>query len=271
MFLTKNFCYLEMMRSGSTHIHKLFKKYVDEGKQIGHHGPASREIINSDRVFVGSIRNPWSWYLSVWSFGCENGGHLHYRLTQKKIYFDQLGLNIKPQLFLFVFLQQFFKPLQKWRTLFSDSDNKENFREFLKLLLSNKRIYDVGDGYAFSPINTYAGLMTYYYFFLHTDHKNLIFTKHVNTYEKLQIFDKKYNLLKFVIKNENLEQDFFNFLKKMNIEVSENEKNKVLLADKTSVSQKKNNLDYYYDKETMKLVLEKERFLIEKYNYNYTI
>ena len=96
MFLTNSFCYLEMMRSGSTHIHKLLKKYNPEGEQIGHHGPASDKILKSDRVFVGSIRNPWSWYLSVWSFGCENGGHLHYRLTHKKIYFDQLGFKIKP-------------------------------------------------------------------------------------------------------------------------------------------------------------------------------
>ena len=66
MYLTKKICYLEMMRSGSTHIHKLFKEFIPEGKQIGHHGPASKEIMESDRIFIGSIRNPGSWYLSVW-------------------------------------------------------------------------------------------------------------------------------------------------------------------------------------------------------------
>ena len=176
MYLTDNFCYLEMMRTGSTHIHKLFKKYVPNGKQIGHHGPADNKIIESNRIFVGSVRNPWSWYLSVWSFGCENGGHLHYRLTEKKVYFNQLGFNLKPHLFLYVFFQQFFKPLQKWRVLFSDSDNNENFREFLKLLLSNKRIYDIGDGYAFSPLSKFSGLMTYYYLLLHTNH-TILFLK----------------------------------------------------------------------------------------------
>ena len=148
MYITNQFCYLEMMRSGSTHIHKMFKKFVPEGRQIGHHGPADINILKSNRKFVGSIRSPWSWYLSVWSFGCENGGHLHHRLTEKKIYFDQLGFRLKPYLFPYVFFQQFFKPLQKWRMLFSDSDNYENFRKFLKLIYSNKRVFDLGDGYA---------------------------------------------------------------------------------------------------------------------------
>ena len=269
MYLTKKICYLEMMRSGSTHIHKLFKEFIPEGKQIGHHGPASKEIMESDRIFIGSIRNPWSWYLSVWSFGCENGGHLHHRLTFKKIYFDQLGFKIKPYMFLYVFFQQFFKPLQKWRLLFSDSDNKENFREFLSLLLNNERIYDVGDGYAFSPLSKFSGLMTYYYLLLHTNHKNRIFFEQVNTYEKMKLFDRKYNILNYVIKNENLENDFFNFLSTINIKVKDEVKSKIINSDKSSKSQKINDLNYYYDTKSIELVMNKEKFIIEKYNYQF--
>ena len=68
------------------------------------------------------------------------------------------------------------------------------------MLLSNKRIYDIGDGYAFSPLSKFSGLMTYYYLLLHTNHKNLIFKDQVETFEKLKTFDEKYNILKFIIK-----------------------------------------------------------------------
>ncbi len=269
MYLTDKFCYLEMMRSGSTHVHRLFKKFVPNGKQIGHHGPPSEEIIKSKRMFVGSIRNPWSWYLSVWSFGCENGGHLHYRLTEKKIYFNQLGFKLKPLLFPYVFFQQFFKPLQKWRILFSDSDNYENFREFLKLIFSNKRVYDLGDGYVFSPMHKFSGIMTYYYVYLHSSKRKLIYKNEVDTFEKLKNFDQKYNLLDFTIKNETLENDFFEFLEINNIKINEDEKIKAKKMDKTSMSLKKNNLNYYYDNECKKLVQEKDKLIIEKYNYKY--
>ena len=79
-----------------------------------------------------------------------------------------------------------------------------------KLLLSNKRIYDIGDGYAFSPLSKFSGLMTYYYLLLHTNHR-IYFKDQVETFEKLKLFDEKYNILKFIIKNENLEKDFFSF------------------------------------------------------------
>ena len=45
-----------MMRTGSTHIHKLFKKYVPNGKQIGHHGPADNKIIESNIDKVAEVR-----------------------------------------------------------------------------------------------------------------------------------------------------------------------------------------------------------------------
>ena len=270
MYLTEKFCYLEMMRSGSTHLHKLFKEFAPEGKQIGHHGPPDKDIINSNRKFVGSIRDPWSWYLSVWSYGCENGGHLHYRLTEKKIYFDHLGFKIKPYSFLYVFFQQFFKPLQQWRLLFNDVDNYENFRKFLKMIYNKKRIYDLGDGYAFSPMNNFAGLMTYYYVNLHSSKRLLIFKKNfVDNYEQLRDFDKKYNLLDFTIKTNNLEEDFFKFFKINNYKIDLTKKDEVRNLVKTAKSSKQKDLDYYYDKETVELISLKEKFIIEKYNYKY--
>ncbi len=269
MFLTNDFCYLEMMRSGSTHIHKMFQKFVPEGRQIGHHGPADTNILKSKRKFVGSIRSPWTWYLSVWSFGCENGGHLHHRLTEKKIYFDQLGFRLKPYLFPYVFFQQFFKPLQQWRMLFSDSDNYDNFRKFLKLIYSNKRVFDLGDGYAFSPMHKFSGIMTYYYVWLHSSKRNLIYSGTVDNYEKLKDFDKHFNILDYVIKNENLENDFFDFLEKVKVKIDKNKKDDMKKLDKSSKTLKKNSLDYYYDKESIELVREKEKLIIDKYQYKY--
>ena len=176
---------------------------------------------------------------------------------------------MKPHLFPYVFFQQFFKPLQKWRLLFSDSDNAENFKIFIKLLYSNKRIYDLGDGYAFSPIHKFSGLMTYYYVWLHSSKRNLIYTNYVDSFEKLKVFDKNFNILNYVIKSENLENDFFHFMKKMNISFDDQKRTDVNKLDKSSKSFKKNSLDYYYDKECKELVQEKEKLIIEKYNYKY--
>ena len=52
------------------------------------------------------------------------------------------------------------------------------------------------------------------------------------------------------------------------IKISQDEKDKILKIDKSSKSYKK-NLDYYYDQDKINLVQEKEKFLIDKYNYNF--
>ena len=153
--------------------------------------------------------------------------------------------------------------------LFSDSDNYDNFRKFLKLIYSNKRVFDLGDGYAFSPMHKFSGLMTYYYVSLHSSKRNLIYTGAVDNYEKLKNFDKNFNILDYVIKNENLENDFFDFLEKVKVKIDKNKKDDIKKLDKSAKSLKKNSLDYYYDKESIELVQEKEKLIIDKYHYQY--
>tara|TARA_Y100000590_G_C15666564_1_gene994678 strand:+ start:175 stop:1023 length:849 start_codon:yes stop_codon:yes gene_type:complete len=268
MFLSDKICYLELTRSGSTHIHKLLKSYIPEGKQIGHHGPAEKNIINSSRFFLGSVRNPWDWYVSVWSFGCDQGGSVWYQLTQKKVYFTQLGFFLKPWLFPYVFLQQFSKPLNRWRSLFSDAQNTDNFREWLKLLLGNSRLYDVGHGYGFSSIYKFSGLMTYLYVTLHSSRRKQIYKNKINSKEQLVKFDKKYNFINYTIKNENLESNFIEFLSLAKIKIDEKEKEKIYNLKRTTASSNKRNLNDYYDQECLDLVQEKEKLIIDKYNYD---
>ena len=69
--------------------------------------------------------------------------------------------------------------------------------------------------------------------------------------EKLKDFDKHFNILDYVIKNENLENDFFDFLEKVKVKIDKNKKDDMKKLDKSSKTLKKNSLDYYYDKESI--------------------
>ena len=89
MYLSKDLCYLELHRTGSVHILKLLEKYFPGGKKIGMHNRANKETYNSKIFFLGSIRNPWDWYVSLWGKGCDGWGDLYTRLTTKKIYFNR--------------------------------------------------------------------------------------------------------------------------------------------------------------------------------------
>ena len=92
----------------------------------------------------------------MWEKACDKKGDLYRRTTSKKIYFDRIGLKTKPWLSPYIFLQQLNKPLKKWREVFLNSKNPQNFRSWLKLLL-NERIYDDGSGYGLSSIHNFSG------------------------------------------------------------------------------------------------------------------
>jgi len=155
-----------------------------------------------------------------------------------------------------------------WRDSYKDHKNPENFRKWLKLIYDPKRKRDFNEGYSESSISGYAGLMTYLYcnFFIKDFFKTQNF-RGMNSFEELKEFDKKNNLLDFTIKVESLENDFIAMVEKFGYNIDEKTKNLILKSGKTNIS-KHLKPSTYFDEETIELVAEKEKLIIEKYNYS---
>lgn len=268
MFLSDKLCYLDMHRSGSTHLVQLLNKYVPNGKVIGIHIRPDQNIYKSKRFFLGSIRNPWEWYVSIWSFGCVQRGGLYKRLISKKIHLNNLGFKRKPLLAPYIFFQQFFRPMSLWKNLYSDSGNIKNFRIWLKILLGGSRIHDIGEGYNFSSINRFAGLMTYRYLVFYSSDIENLYNDSIASHKQLKEFDNKYNILNYTIRNELLEENFFKVMLDLNIKINDTEKNNIknLKRGKWGAWRDKNLIDFY-DDECLELILEKEKLIIDKYSY----
>jgi hypothetical protein len=267
MFLSDKLCFLQLHRTGTTHIAKLLKKYIPEGNQIGFHNRATKDIYNSNLFFLGSVRNPWDWYVSTWGKGCDGVGITYKRLTEKKFYFNNLGFKTKPWLSPYIFLQQINKPLNKWRELYSDPKNPENFRSWLKLYLQ-ERIFDDPSGYGISDINKFSGHLSYRYLTLFLKNDRKLFDNSIKNYSDLKKLDEQDNVLNYVIKNENLVKDLLNCLDKFEIKINEQERKIMYSLEKTNKSNRDQDFLRYYDQDTLDLVGKKEKLIIEKYNYN---
>tara|TARA_Y100000590_G_scaffold426042_1_gene534647 strand:+ start:2299 stop:3087 length:789 start_codon:yes stop_codon:yes gene_type:complete len=257
-----------MHRTGSTLLVELLNKYVPNGKIVGVHERPGQDIYKSNRFFLGSIRNPWEWYVSAWSFGCVKRGGLYKRLALKRIHFKNLGFKTKPLLAPYIFLQQFWRPLSLWRKLYNDPKSIKNFREWLKLLLGGTRIHDIGEGFDFSSINKFSGLMTYRYLVFYSSNIKSLYNNSLTSFEDLEEFDKKNNILNYTIRNESLEKNFFDVLLKLNIKISEKEKDNInnLKRGKWGVWRDK-KLEDFYDDECLELIEQKEKLIINKYKY----
>ena len=84
----------------------------------------------------------------------------------------------------------------------------------------------------------------------------------------MEEFDKKYNILNYTIRNESLEKNFFDVLLKLNIKISEKEKNNINNLKKGKWGAWRNkSLRNFYDDECLELIQEKEKLIINKYGY----
>jgi hypothetical protein len=101
MTITDDFIYLELQKTGSTHVTKLLQQlHKNNFVKIGKHNtiktmPKHVLVGFESKIKVGNIRNPWDWYVSLWSFGCQKRGGLHKMLTKpiggKKSFMNQMA------------------------------------------------------------------------------------------------------------------------------------------------------------------------------------
>lgn len=289
MLISDKLIYLELPKTACSHIRDLLQLLIG-GEIIGKHNrPPSYLLQKNDKFIVGSIRNPWDWYVSLWAFGCDGKGSLYSRLTSKKIKkqglisFNELNTinTFSLSILTRIILENYCKNINLYKEIYSDSKNPKKFRQWLKLILelnSNKKFL-LGDGYPFSSISTFAGLYTYYYIRIFAKKFSNIYTKKIKNTEELRKFDQDNNILHNVIRIEALESDLVEILNKTghNVDWSDLETISTFKPNwhsnknsKTNSSSRNKNYQYYYDLESIELVSRREKFIIQKYGYTFS-
>ena len=94
MIVTDRLLFLHLHKSGGTFVNALLKRCVPSAEQVGYHLPY-REVPAAfrDRPVVGTVRNPWAYYVSWYHFQlgvpkrnllfqlCSNEGQLGFKET----------------------------------------------------------------------------------------------------------------------------------------------------------------------------------------------
>jgi hypothetical protein len=274
MFVADGLVYLELQKTGGTHICRLLEQYA-QGHPQGKHHRATKDIASA--YVIGSIRNPWDWYVSLWAYGVSGRGAVRAR-TVTGVDFDYyhrllpttMGKNwLTPGEFITSLWHDAMKPVVLWRETYRDATDPMQFRSWLKMLLSRERRFDIGEGYGFSPLSEHAGLLTYRYFRLFTVGDGIYRDKRLGQPGAVADFDREFNITRGMIRTESLEDDFVRVLSEaghpledMQAEAIRNKK-----TEKTNVSERR-PARFYYDEDTVELVALREQYLIEKYGYH---
>lgn len=265
MYICERLIFLQLQKTGSQHITYLLSQ-IAPGRSLEIHSRPARKFLKSGLPIVGSIRNPWDWYVSLWSYGCSRRGILYRRLTRKTL----VGFDLRkhPIAGVCQMLLQITKSTADWQKTYADGNDPALFRDWLCRLLDPKNKSDIGEKYLLSSISRYAGLLTYRYIYLFSrEIKTIYDRKAPASVEELKELDRKNTALDYIIRNENLEHDLLGVLRECGIRLSAEQIRMVRTSQRMNTSARKRDLDYYYDRTTSELVANKEKFIMEKYGY----
>ncbi len=271
MFLCDDLIYIQLQKTGCTHIAELFNRLFT-GKKVGKHNSATYQQLHSDIIFISSIRNPWDWYVSVWAFGVSGRGLLYQNLTRKNRIRKKLqsrlgreqnfgGANVE---------QQASELVEKWKNVYDSTSNVDSFRKWLRIIHDPKYRSFLGEGYGNSSVHQFCGLMTYRYLRLCcSDNVWLKQPGKFRCYSDLTDFSSNNCYIDYFIRLENLEESFCEVVEKIR-PMTEEERKMVCKFEKTNSSSRKLLLRDYYDQESTDIVASSERLVIEKFNYQPT-
>jgi len=268
MFISKKFVFMELHKTGCTHIRHLLNELID-GELVGGHNQASSNLFDEERVFLGSIRDPWDWYTSLWAYGCDNKGSVFNSTTKvRPLKFESLNWKNNTYSTFLSLISNRAKHPQKWLETYADVNDAEAFRAWLSMMQNPRYFIDIREGYAASPISRSAGLLTFRYLKLFCtksgDSRNL---NALSSFKKIKDYESTFCFIDRFIRNENLEYDLFQILEDFSAGISDEKKTNILLREKRNTSSKKHGTEYYYDKKSENLVAKRERLIIERFNY----
>lgn len=274
MYITDRLVFVELHKTGGSHIGKWLSRLAP-GEQVGKHNRVPTALRN--RFILGSIRNPWDWYVSLWGYGCSGQGSVHRQVTRGadlSYVMRQLGREMgvagNPWRAMFTqMLHDIGKPSARWKATYRNPNDPAAFRDWLHMVMDVDRRYDLAEGYAFSPVAAWAGLLSYRYLKLFTSLDETLYTD-----ERLASLNgtrecwAQSRIVQAVIRTEALEEDLLDSLGRAGYTLTEAQCAEVRAGrnDKTNTSRREAPA-FYYDAATTSLVAEREALIIEHHGY----
>ncbi len=172
MVVTDKVIYLQLQKTGCSHIERLLKTHFPATTSSLKHRRLPDRTQTEGKIVIGSVRNPWDWYVSLWSFGCISQGGARERSTspntltvaQRHLRHNRsnlVPLNLRLPKVLTHLRHELARPVSDYKRLYSDREDVAAFREWLRLLLDPGRRFDSFQDYGYSEVCSHVGLFSY--------------------------------------------------------------------------------------------------------------
>ncbi|MEL7310231.1 MAG: hypothetical protein AAFN07_01860 [Pseudomonadota bacterium] len=272
MYLSEHLAFVELHKTGGSHIGRWLAKTVP-GEQVGKHNRLPEA--HQGKFVIGSVRNPWDWYVSLWAYGCSSRGSV-WRQTidapNLNYYRSSLHNEMGQPPGLVRIIRQWLndrkKPRDAWLNTYTNVDDPKGFRQWLGMIMDAKRALDVREGYGFSTLPGTSGLMTYRYLKLFTNIGCRLYERPGHDVLRPEQTFEQFGFIDDFVRMENLEPDLVAAIRKSGFTLTREQESAILASSKkkTNTSERR-PVGFYYDAETLALVARREAFVIERHGY----
>ncbi len=262
MFIHDKLIFVELHKTAGTHITGLLRDLLG-GEQRGKHNAVPRALLESGRTILGSIRNPWDWYLSLWAYGCDRRGAVHASVTRPRGRVGGKSLKRNPLHSARALLNDLVRDQGRWKRVYSSVDDPAGFREWLGMMHDPGCWNDFAVTYGTLRLSEFSGYMSFRYLNLFCDGR----MRSIKTPEQAIAYDRERNYIDHFIRTECLERDFIDTLQRCGVALSESQISRVHSGGKTNASSRSRPASYYYDPATLDLVARREQLIIDRFGY----
>lgn len=235
--------YLDLEKTGCTHVQRLLNTIVDEDLlSFKKHARPLHPV--GEKTCLLTIRNPWDWYVSLWAFGCSGRGRVRMRLVNADSEISKL---------------------------YDDPRDAVAFRRWLQYMHDPKFISSkvLGENYAISSNENIIGLYTHRWLGMIIPGYPVKLGKSLELRQLRKLIEQK-SLKPVVIHQESLEKDLTSALLGSNVRKAPNwEQFIIKRALKKQNTSDRAAYTYYYDEDSAALIAERESLIIDAYGYSY--
>lgn len=235
MIITDRFVFIHMHKTGGQTLNNVISRCIENHETVGYHFPR-REIPAraTSLPVVGMVRNPWSWYVSWYFFNRRPG-------SQNPL-FSVVSNGGR---------QGFATTVRNLITLGSDSDESSQHREKLIRVLPETLDLNRGVGLTRDDLREFCSDDVGYYSWL---------------FDRMVGIDRDENTL--VGRVENFQDDFLGIMEQLGVAETAAIRESLAQSERKN-SSRHSHYSHYYDHELRQLVADKERSLIERFDYQF--
>lgn len=267
MIFGEGFVFLELAKTGSTYARYIFAQMPGSGLVGKKHNTYSQLNKNYQKRFkksikIASIRNPFEYYVSLYGFACSNRGGLYTRVMKRP---DYLSFYHSGQ--LITLTVEFLRWRSNWRKVLQDGNSVENFKRFLFLLLNQNPTapgfyYGLSQGYRHIGYYTHDFLRTCTYDFISA-------ARSFQSYADVEAHHREHYFVDVVLRNERLRDDLLQHAPDMGITRETMQAAIDSKPARSGTASKHKPWREYYDEESRALVAEKEKMIINIFDYRF--